>query len=164
MTTLYELSAEYQSAFLALADSDGIDEQTIADTLEGMEGELVVKCQAVTAHCLNIEAEAESIKAVEQRLAARRKSLEKQSAWYRGYLLRNMQACGITEIKANDGSFRVRVMAGRESVIVDDEQAIPADLLRIKTEPDKTAIAAAIKDGREVPGAHIERKPALKID
>jgi hypothetical protein len=143
-----------------------IDEQTLADTIEGLEGELVHKAQNVAAFALNLEAEAEAMKIAEKRIADRRKSLESKAKKLRDYLLFNMQNAGITEISANDKSFRVRVMAGRESVIIFDVNALPADYKRIKTieEPDKVLIGKAIKDGHEVPGAHVERKPSLKID
>jgi hypothetical protein len=39
------------------------------------------------------------------------------------------------------------------SVVIADEAQIPVDYLRIKSEPDKTAIKKALLDGVEVPGA-----------
>ena len=41
MTALYELAAEYRADAEKLADMD-LDEQTLADTLEGLGGELEV--------------------------------------------------------------------------------------------------------------------------
>lgn len=163
--TLYEMTNEFRAAVKDLYEME-IDEQTLADTIEGLEGELVHKAQNVAAFALNLEAEAEAMKIAEKRIADRRKSLESKAKKLRDYLLFNMQNAGITEISANDKSFRVRVMAGRESVIIDDANALPADYKRIKTieEPDKVLIGKAIKDGYEVPGAHVERKPSLKID
>jgi hypothetical protein len=42
------------------------------------------------------------------------------------------------------------------SVKIIDPQAIPPDYVRIKIEPDKTAIKKAIDQGELVPGADIE--------
>ena len=166
MTSLYEISKDYQQALLALADLEDIDESVINDTLEGLEGIFENKAVNVAAYMLNLEAEADLVRQAEDRMKARRKAIEARSQALRDYLLRNMQACGITEIKAIDGSFRARLMAGRESVVVDDEKQLPAYCLREKyiVEPDKTAILKALKSGDFIPGAHIERKPALKID
>lgn len=163
--TLYEMTNEFRAAVKDLYEME-IDEQTLADTIEGLEGELAHKAQNVAAFALNLEAEAEAMKIAEKRIADRRKSLESKAKKLREYLLFNMQNAGITEISANDKSFRVRVMAGSESVIIDDANALPVDYKRIKTieEPDKVLIGKAIKDGCEVPGAHVERKPSLKID
>lgn len=163
--TLYAMTAEYRAALNDLREME-IDDQTLADTIEGLQGELTLKAENVAAFTLNLEAEAEAIKAAEKKLADRRKSLESKSKRMREYLLLNMQSAGITEISANDRSFRIRVMAGRESVVIDDAKALPADYKRVKTieEPDKALITKAIKDGYEVSGAHLERKPSLKID
>jgi uncharacterized protein (DUF3084 family) len=166
MTSLYEISTQYQQAFLALAEIEDGNEQLVADTLEGIEGEFSLKATNVTAYLLNLDAEAELIKQAEERCKARRKAIEARAESLRAYLLRNMSACGITEIKATDGSFRARLMAGRESVVIDDDQQLPGEYLRVKhiVEPDKTAILRAFKSGEQIPGAHIERKPSLKID
>ena len=165
MASLYEISSEYQQAFLTLADIEG-DDQLVADTLEGMEGEFSLKARSVLAFVLNADAEAEAIKQAEKRMEARRKALEARADYLRAYLLRNMSACGITEIKANDGSFRARLMPGREVAVIEDQAALPADCLRTKTttEPDKPVILAKLKAKVDVPGAKIERKPTLKID
>lgn len=161
--SLYHMTEDYRTALAVLSESD-IDEQTIADTLEGLKGELAIKAQNVAAFYLNLEAEAEAVKAAEKKMQERRKSLEKRVAQMKDYLLRNMVAAEIHEIKANDGSFRVRVMQGRESVVIEDEAKLPPDYLVAKYEPSKTLISQAIKDGYEVPGARIERKPSLRVE
>lgn len=166
MSSLYEISSQYQQAFLALAEIEDGNEQLVADTLEGIEGEFSLKATNVTAYLLNLDAEAEQIKQAEERCKARRKAIEARADALRSYLLRNMQACGITEIKATDGSFRARLMAGRESVKIDNESLIPLDCKRTKTvtEPDKPEILKRCKAGEAIPGASIVRNPTLKID
>lgn len=163
--SLYHMTKEYIDALSVLRDSE-FDDETIADTLEGLTGELSIKASNVAAFALNIEAEAEAVKAAEDKLKKRRMMLEKRAGYLRQYLLSNMQAAGITEIAAIDKSFRARVMAGRDSVMIDDETKLPPDYIREKLirEPDKVLIGKAIKDGHDVPGAHLERKPSLKID
>lgn len=163
--SLFQMVDEYKQALSGLAELE-IDDQTLADTLEGLTGEVTIKAQNVAAFALNLEAEAEAIKAVEKRLADRRRAYENKAKKMRDYLLFNMQNAGITEISALDRSFRIRVMAGRDSVVIDDPASLPVDYKRVKTieEPDKILIGKAIKDGYEVPGAHVERKPSLKID
>ena len=46
MTALHLIAAEYQDAARKLADLD-LDVETIADTLEGMSGDLEAKAQSV---------------------------------------------------------------------------------------------------------------------
>ncbi|MFT0140735.1 siphovirus Gp157 family protein [Alcanivoracaceae bacterium MT1] len=163
--SLYHMTDEYLAALDHLRDMD-LDEETMSDTLEGLEGELTIKAQNVAAFTLNLDAEAAAIKEAEQRLARRRRALENKVKKLRDYLLVNMERAGISEISAIDNSFRVRVMKGRQSVVIDDMDALPADYTTTKTivDPDKRLITKAISDGYEVPGAHLERKPQLKID
>jgi DNA polymerase II small subunit/DNA polymerase delta subunit B len=164
--TLYDIADKYTQAFYALADSD-LDNETINDTLEGLEGELVEKGKAVTAFCLNLDAEIEAAKSAEKRISARRKAMENKLDRLKEYLKQNMARCGISEIKANDGSFIARLYIGRdESVVIDDESAIPMDYKReipASYEPEKMLIKKAIKEGFAVPGVHIEKKDRLEI-
>jgi len=162
--SLYHMATEYQLALVALSDPE-LPDDVVSDTLEALEGELVNKGQAVAAFTLNLEAEIDAIKAVEKRISERRRSLEGRTARMREYLKMNMERCGISEIKAIDGSFTAKLMAGRDAVVIDDESLIPDDSEYVKWSRtiSKTAIASALKDGHSVPGAHIERKPSLRL-
>jgi hypothetical protein len=160
--SLYTMAKEYESAFLALIDSD-IPEDAINDTLEGLEGELTIKATNVAAFVLNLEAEAEKIKQVEQRIAARRKAYENKAARIRTYLKENMERAGIKKIEALDGSFSATLTAPRESVVVADENSLPDEYFRTVMSADKMAIGAALRSGKEVPGAHLEYNAGLRI-
>jgi hypothetical protein len=62
--------------------------------------------------------------------------------------------------------FTITLAKGRDVAIIDDEEKLPDDLMRVKTslEPDKVAILEALKNGKEVPGAHIEKsKSSIRI-
>jgi len=164
--SLYTITAKYQQAFYALADSD-LPDDCIDDTLEGMEGELVEKGQNVLAYALNLEAEAKALKEIEANVARRRKSKESQADHMRKYLMENMAKSGITEIRALDNSFIAKLLIGRdESVVIDDESQLPMDYKReipASYQADKMLVKKAIKDGYDVPGAHIEKRDRLEI-
>lgn len=164
--SLYVMADQYTQAFYALADSD-FDNETIDDTLDGLEGELVEKGKAVVAFSLNLDAEIDAMKVAEKRIADRRKMLENKRDRLREYLKMNMARCGITEIKANDGSFIAKLYIGRdEAVVIDDESAIPMDYKReipVSYQVDKALIKKASKDGFVVTGAHIEKRDRLEI-
>ncbi len=162
---LYQIADQYRRAFFQLADSD-FDDQTIDDTLEGLEGEFLEVGSNIAAFWLNLGAEVDAIKAAEKRLYDRRKALEARQERLKEYLRVNMARCGITEIKANDSSFVARLYIGRDEVVaISDSSRIPADYLRetVIVEPDKTQIKKAIEDGYDVPGAHIEVRDRLTI-
>ncbi len=162
--SLYHMTEEYRQALQELSDAD-LPEDVVRDTLEALGGELIKKGEAVAAFVLNLGAEIDAIKAVEKRISDRRKALEKRADNLREYLRTNMEKAGISEIKALDGSFTAKLGKGRQSVVIDDEDALPDDseFVRWTKAPNKTAIADAIKAGQEVPGARLETKPSLTI-
>lgn len=164
MTALYVLAQDYRAAAEALADLD-LDPQTVADTLEGMSGELEVKATNVAYMARNLEALAASIKEAEAGMTARRKALENRAAGLRDYLLRNMQACGMTKIESPH--LQISVRSNPPSVDVFDAAQIPADYMRQPEPPppapNKTAIAAALKLGQDVPGARLVQSQRLEL-
>lgn len=160
--SLYQMTQEYTEAFEALSDAD-LPPEAVRDTLEGLQGEIAVKGANVAAFILNLEAEADKVKLVEKRIAERRKALENKADKMRDYLKQNMERCGITNIKALDGSFSATLTKPRASVVIDNDRALPGDLVKTKTEPDKAAIKVALESGREVEGAHLEYNAGLQI-
>ena len=163
MTSLFNLAAEYKAVSDKLHDSD-LDETTIADTLEGMAGELEVKATNVGFVIRNLDSMAEQIKQAEESMAKRRKALENRSNWLKSYLLQNMLATGKTKIESP--YFVISVRNNPESVVIDAESQIPDDYMReipATFEPNKQAIKQAIQDGFTVPGVHLARTQSLQI-
>lgn len=163
---LYEISNTYLATVQQLAELD-IDEQTLADTLEAEQWPVEEKARAVSAMILNLEIEAEVVKAAGDRIAKRAKSLQARADWLHDYLLVNMQRTGITEIKALDGTFRAKLYPQRDaSVEIVEPGMIPDDYMReipARFEPDKSLIKKAIADGYDVPGARIVKKDRLEV-
>lgn len=162
---LYDIAAEYRQACEVLADLD-LDPQTVADTLEGMSGELEVKAANVVGFTRNLEALAAAIKAEEERLSTRRKAVEKRAANLTAYVLSCMQMAEVQKIEGP--RFRIAVRDNPPSVEVFDAAQIPAEFMRQPepppATPDKTAIKAAIKAGKEVPGARMVQGKRLAVD
>ena len=164
MNALYVLAQEYKSACETLADLD-LDEQTIADTLEGMSGDLEVKATNVAMFARNLEATAAAIKDAEAQMASRRKALERRADHMRDYLLRNMQHAGIDKI---EGAYmKISVRSNPPSVEVFDAAQVPAIYMRQPAppppSPDKAAIKAAFATGADVPGARIASSQRVEI-
>lgn len=160
---LYELTAEYRQ-FQQLVESEEFDEQTVADTLESIQGEIMDKGRNVAAFFQNLEADAEALKAAEARIAARRKAIENRAEWLKEYLRSNMERCGISKIECPE--FVVTLGKPRDVCEIVNEDELPELYVKTKTTttPDKTLILKAMKDGYEVPGARIGKgKPSLTI-
>lgn len=163
MTALYVLAQDYRAAASTLADLD-LDEQTIADTLESLSGDLEVKAQNVAMMARLFDADAAAVKQWAKDAAERAKAIEARAERLRTYLASNLEACGIEKVEGPGVSISFRKSA---AVVIDGEDLIPAEYMRQKPapapEPDKKAIADAIKAGIEVPGAHIEQRRSLSI-
>lgn len=164
MTALYLLAQEYRTDLEKLADLE-LDEQTLADTLESLGGEVQAKATNVAMFVRNLESTAAAIKDAEGAMAARRKALEARAKRLHEYLLSNMQFAGITKIESPH--FALTIRNNPPAVVIDEPGLIPAEFMKQPEppppSPDKTAIKEAIKAGREVPGAHMAQGVRLEI-
>lgn len=163
MTALFILAAEHRALADKLHDTD-LDEQTIIDTLEAESGDLVEKGKNVAAVFRNLESDAKQIKEAEQQLAERRKAIEKRAESLKQYLKTNMEVAGIQKIECP--WFVISIAQNPEAVTVDDESLIPRDYFKeipATFQLDKALVKSAIKDGYDVPGAHLSRGTSLRI-
>jgi hypothetical protein len=163
---LYEIAAEYADAARRLAETD-LDEQAVADTLEGLHGEFAVKASGIGAITLNLEAAADSVDVVIERLKARQGAMRARAARIRDYLKTCMEAAGVTKIEANDHSFALTIKKNPPKVILDEAWGpIPEEYERVipeKREPDKARIKDALKEGTLLPFAHLETGTRLEV-
>ena len=163
MTALYFLTNEYRAAALALSELD-IDAQTVADTLEGLSGELELKAQSVAYMVRSMEADAEACKAWAKTATERAKAIESRAEALRAYLQRCMEAAGIQKIAGPGIAISFRKSS---AVVIDDLSMIPAHFIwqpeLPPPVPDKGFIAAVLRDGNPVPGAYIEHRTHLAI-
>lgn len=161
---LYQLANEYIVAAEKMADLD-VPDEVIADTLEGMAGELEVKATNVAMFVRNLEASADAIKQAEERMSLRRKAIENRAKRIKAYLQMQMERTGITKIECP--YFKLAVRDNPPAVVVDMDAAIPERFMRVPEPPppapDKKAIAEALKAGEDVPGCHLERSRRLEI-
>ena len=162
--TLYELTSEYMELLAMLEDPD-VDEDLINDTLEGIDGELEVKADGYARVMRQMDADAKAIKAEEERLANRRKSLENRSAALKGRLQQMMEITGKVKFKTELFSFGIQ--KNPAAVVMDEQyiENIPECYLIIQ-EPkiDKQKIKEDLKAGLDLEGiAHLEQTESLRI-
>lgn len=160
---LYELAGEYRAISDKLHDLD-LPEDVIADTLDGLGGDLQEKSINVAKYFRNLEAMANQIKQAEAQMMARRNAIEKRADSLKEYLKSNMERAGISKIECP--FFVISIKQNPESVQVDDETLVPRDYFReipVSYQLDKTLVKTAIKDGYNVPGCHLSRETRLDI-
>lgn len=119
------------------------------------------KLEGTACYCRELKAEAEAIKAEEERLAKRRKALENKSERLKAYMMPALEAMG-GKVKGVMVSLRI---SKTQSVTVFDIDALPDAFKRVvtKVDPDKMAIKKALKSGERIPGASIEERQSVVV-
>lgn len=163
MPTLYALTDELRQSLDSAFDPDTGEALPAFEECRALWGS---KAREVAAYVLNCEADAAQAKAASERIKALQTAYEAKAARIRSYLAENMRGSGINELKANDGSFVVKLFVDRdESVELDDNITFPTSLCNEPKPPapSKTKIKAAILAGEAVAGARIVRRDRLQI-
>lgn len=163
MSALYELAADLREAHERM-EAAGFDDQTIADTLDGLSGDFEEKAIAVAKFARNLEAEAAAIDAAIKAMHERASATANRAAGLRKYLMDSMVATGIRKVSCP--YFVISVRATPAAVVIDDEAAVPeCYMVQPATppkRPDKRAIAEAIK-AEPVEWAHLQKSTRLDI-
>lgn len=164
MNSLYVLSAEFREAAGRIAES-GLDDQTIADTLEGLSGPIEEKVVAIAKMIRNLQSEADAIRLAIVGMEKRALSAKGKADKLQDYARRCLQMAGIR--KVNSPWFVVSIMGTPGSVVIDDESSVPEEFwTQPETPPrriSKAAVADAIRAGRDVPGAKMISGTRLDI-
>lgn len=159
MSKLYEIANDYAK----LMDSD-FEVDAIADTLEGMEGELTDKIEQLLAICKNETGYAERLKDEAKSLNERAVVTLNKVENIQAYIASALTTAGKKKIRA--GIHQVTIRAPSKSVEITDVNAIPPDFVEYETtiKPDKLAIKHQIEAGIDIPGAQLKvGKPSLLI-
>ena len=160
---LFDISQEYMQALDQLMSMDDLPEEVIKDTMESMAGDFEEKAKNTGMYIQNLIAEAKAIEEAEQRMSARKKSLNNQAQRLKDYLHYNMEHTGITNIKSPE--IVLKIQNNPASVIVDSDKELPSiyKVTETITKIMKAEIAKALKSGLEVTGAHLHKSTRLVI-
>lgn len=146
VATLESEFADLLAAFPELAE----DEELRADTIEGE-----TDAYRVLSKIVAIERDANSmIAAITERakeLSSRKERYTRRKDAMRSLLLRLLKAADLNKVSLPEAT--VSIGKGRAGVEIVDEALLPDNVVKLKREPDKTAIKAELDAGNEVPGA-----------
>jgi len=161
---LYTIADQYLIDMQKLQEME-IDEQTFADTLEGLSGELEIKATNVAMFIRNLEASADAIKVAEKAMADRRKLIESKANRLKEYLLENMVRTGITKIESPH--FVLSVRKNPPAVDVFNQEMIPDEYFDIPEPPapslNKNRLKEDLKAGVVIDGARLTAGQSLSI-
>lgn len=164
MSTMYELTADYLEV-LDLANDPDIPPEVVADTLEGIGGEIEVKAENTAKILKELEASVAASKAEEKRLAERRKQLETNIQKIKERLFEMMKTTGKVKFKTNLFSFSIQKNGGKLPVVLDvkDTSELPDDLVKITETADLEAIRELLDAGDTRFAHYGERGESLRI-
>lgn len=159
---LYKISNQYQEALVKLGDFD-LPDEVVADTLEGLKGELVDKGKNVAAYIRNLEADVYCIKQAAKQMAERAAVIQRRADYMKKLLLDTMRTNEITEISCP--WFLIKPKKNPPAVKVFDVNLLST---KYKSEVstvtiNKKLIADDIKQGAVVAGAELTQGWRLDI-
>ena len=162
--TLYELTAEYQQ-LLVLAEDPDLDPQLLADTMEGLSGEIEDKADGYAKVIRQMEADSVALKAEIDRLTARKRTADNSIDRMKEVLKNAMILCEKPKIKTELFTFTIQNNPAK--VVMDESyiENIPEEYL-IQQEPkiDRVKIKEDLKAGKDLGGiAHLETEVGLRI-
>lgn len=128
------------------------DPECLLDTLEGLSN-IKEQLAGLIRSALLDEANAQGIEQYSKKLIDRKGLLAARAKKKRTIALHYMCDLGLKKIDAPDfAATRRNTPAG---VSIYNEDQLPEEFIRTKTEPDKAAIRAALKEGQDIPGAQL---------
>lgn len=167
--TLYDIDAQIAALDGAAEDDMLIDEESgelisVSQALDALHMEREAKLENVACWVKNLCAEADAIRAEEDRLMKRRKAAETKAANLKAWLLAAMTREDGTTDRLKTARASISVRRNPPTTICDDE-LLPWTYKTVKQviTPDKAAIKAALLAGQEVPGAHLEYGRSVMI-
>lgn len=165
MSTLYELTSEFEEVINMLYDPD-VNEDVIFDTLESIEAEFEDKADGYAKVSKSIQADIEAMKAERDRLNLRIQSAENRRKRLLWNLENNMRITGKTRFKTALFSFGIQKNGGKQPLSIDrGVEFIPEEYLVPQPPvPDKDKIRTLLESGQSVEWAHLEpRGESLRI-
>ena len=162
MRTLYELTDDFMQ-LLAMVEDENEDMEVMLSTIEGVDFEIEQKADGYAKVIKELEPRVEGLKKEEERLAGKRKSIERNIKRMKHTLQQSMELTGKT--KFNTELFSFNVQNNKSSLVLDKEiKDIPSEFL-IPQDPkvNGDAIRELLNTGEKLNFAHLEQSKSLRI-
>ena len=158
MKNLFNIDAELYEVYNEIENNGGEMTPELEATLEITEAERLTKGEGYVYVIKQLRSQSDMIKSEIKRLQEIEKRYQNSADKLADTLLQSVVAHG--QIKTALVTISSRKS---KSVSITDESLLGAEFMRIKTEPNKTAIKEALESGQEVQGALIVENYSLNI-
>lgn len=144
---LYELTEEMQE-LMALVEEESVDEETLLDTWEGVEGEFNQKIENYCKVIKSIEAQQKAIKEEVDRLNARKKTLENNIKGMKLVMYSAMKSAEKTSAGGDIFKVSIQKISGAAPLILDvPVENLPSCFQKVSVEANNEVLREAIKNG-----------------
>ena len=155
--TLFEIKEQFK----ALMEMD-LDEVTLRDTLEGLQGDLEDKADNIAYIVKTLKAEADAIKVEAKTLQERAKAKLNKADWFTQYLFEAMKQLEKTKIETARNVLSIKKNPASVKTVEDfynDEYMNKV----VEVKLDKAKLKEDLKAGIKVDGARLEQKERLEV-
>ena len=157
MGTLYDIVGEYMELYSMLTDPE-VEEQTVLDTLEAVQGELEVKAEGYVKVIRQLDAEAKALDAeaefFKQKATVRKNNIKRMKE----ALCAAMIATGHDDkagLSAGDFTLKVQNNCGVQPLKITGD--VPPSMMKVIYEPDNERIREYLKEN-SADWAHLEER------
>jgi hypothetical protein len=161
---LYEIPMALRQLESQIEEAEGLLTPELEAELDALGEEFDRKAEFIAMLVREAKLEADKWKAEEERVSARRRSLERRAEGLTRYLHEQMTAMGRDKIPGDLLTVAIQ-KNGQPSVMYEgDPAALPASFQRVRIEMDGARVREAIKNGEELPeGIHIHHGTHVRI-
>lgn len=156
---MYELTLAYEKV---LEMAEELDDGALRDTLDSITDAIDDKAENIAKVIKQLEADADTFRQEEVRLAKRRRTVDNNVRNLKRYLQESLEQVGTDRV--NGKLFTVSIQNNPPSVDILDESKIELDYFDEQPPKlDKKAVLESLKNGIEMEGARIKQTRSVRI-
>jgi len=164
--TLYDLNVQMQT-ILEMAEDTELDPQLIADTLEGLEGEVEDKLDSYGIVMNELLMDVEKIDVELKRLTDTKKRINRNIDRMKEAVKASMDLMGKKKVQGNHFTWQIQKNGGKAPLIIDEDMpaiSLPEEYQLWDVKPNKEVIRQDLEAGKELPYARLgERGESLRL-
>ena len=159
---LFELNEQYQQ----LADRDDLDPTVLVDTLDSINDAWNDKLNNIAKWCESLDSDIDFLTKKKRAISDELTYRKKLQSNLMTYMTEAIDERGLKEVHTED--FILRPRNYKQRTVIDDEGKISPEYRNYEKyqgmfDVDKAAVYKALKDGANVPGAHLKKNRGVVI-